>query len=196
MPRKIALIELNEGLWKPGTFLRHSSVEPLAIEYIGAIAKEEGYIVKIIQQQHKSDQEVLQEIIDFSPQVVGFSVMTYNYPASLSLAKKIKQHNPDILTVLGGYHPSFFPDMVKEDAIDFVIVGEGEETFRELLKTLNESEVDFGEIKGLAFYDGSAQINESRERIKNLDSLPNPIRDMSILKECRISGLNYPALSK
>ena len=196
MERKIALIELNAGLWKPGIFLRHSSIEPLATEYIGAIAKEEGYVVKIIQQQHKSDQEVLQEIIDFSPQVVGFSVMTYNYPASLSLAKRIKQHNPDILIVFGGYHPSYCPEIVKDDAIDYVIMGEGEETFRELLKVLNEKRADFTKIRGLAFYDGKLHINKPRERVKDLDSLPNPLRDSDILKECKISGFNYPPLSK
>lgn len=195
MPKKIALIELNEGLWKPGTFLRHSSVEPLAIEYIGAIAKAEGCEVKIIQQQQKSDEEMLQEIIDFSPQLVGFSVMTYNYPASLTLARKIKQYNPKILTVFGGYHPSFFPEIVKENAIDFVIIGEGEETFKEFLQSLN-SDTNFKKVKGLAFYDGKIHINEPRERIKDLDLLPNPLRDYNILKECRISGLNYPPLSK
>lgn len=195
MDKRIALIELNGGLWKPGTFLRHSSVEPLAIEYIGAIAKAEGYEVKIIQQQHKSDEEVLQEIMDFSPQLAGFSVMTYNYPASLSLAKKIKQYNSEILTIFGGYHPSFFPNIVKEDAIDFVIIGEGEETFREFLQVLNIN-ANIEKVKGLAFYNGKVHINEPRERIKDLDSLPNPLRDTNILKECRISGLNYPPLSK
>lgn len=196
MERKIALIELNEGLWKPGTFLRHSSVEPLAIEYIGAIAKAEGLAVRIIQQQHKSNQEVFQEIVDFSPQLVGFSVMTYNYPASLFLSKKIKQHGPKILTIFGGYHPSFCPEIVKEDAIDFVIIGEGEETFREFLKTLNRQERNFEKINGLAFYNEKLHISKPRGRIRELDSLPNPLRDFNILKECRISGLNYPPLSK
>ncbi|MEO0127658.1 MAG: radical SAM protein [candidate division WOR-3 bacterium] len=195
MPKKIVFVELNEGLWKPGTFLRHSSIEPLAIEYIGAIAKAEGCEVKIIQQQQKSDEEMLQEIINFSPQLVGFSVMTYNYPASLTLARKIKQYNPKILTVFGGYHPSFFPEIVKENAIDFVIIGEGEETFKEFLQSLN-SDTNFKKVKGLAFYDGKIHINEPRERIKDLDLLPNPLRDYNILKECRISGLNYPPLSK
>lgn len=196
MERKITLIELNEGLWKPGIFLRYSSVEPLAIEYIGAIAKEEGYVVKIIQQQQKSEQKVLQEIINFSSELIGFSVMTYNYSASLSLAKKIKQHNSEILTIFGGYHPSYCPDIVKEDAIDFAIIGEGEETFRELLKATKDKRNDFEKIKGLAFYDGKLHINAPRDRIKDLDSLPNPLRDDNILKECRISGLNYPPLSK
>lgn len=196
MEHKIALIELNEGLWKPGTFLRHSSIEPLAIEYLGAIAKAEGYKIKIIQQQRRSDQEVLKEIIDFSPQLAGFSVMTYNYPASLSLARKIKQHNPKILTIFGGYHPSFSPEIVKKDAIDFVITGEGEETFREFLKTPNNPERNYKKIKGLAFYNGKLHIGKPRERIKELDSLPIPLRDYNILKECRISGLNYPPLSK
>lgn len=196
MLRKISLIELNAGLWKPGTFLRHSSIEPLAIEYIGAIAKEEGYEVKIIQQQQKSEQDVFQEIIAFKPKLTAFSVMTYNYPASLSLAKKIKQHNFEILTIFGGYHPSYSPEIVKEDAIDFVIVAEGEETFREFLKTLNEKRADFTKIRSLAFYDRKPHINEPRERINDLDSLPNPIRDINIIKECRISGLNYPSLTK
>ncbi|MGB3479831.1 MAG: radical SAM protein [bacterium] len=196
MTRRIAFIELNAGLWKPGTFLRHSSIEPLAIEYIGSIAKAEGYDVKIIQQQQRSEQEVLHEILDFSPQIIGFSVMTYNHLASLLLAKKIKQHNSKILTVFGGYHPSYYPEIVKEDAIDFIIIGEGEETFRELLQTLNTAKSYFNNIKGLAFYDKKLHINKPRERIKDLDSLPNPIRDPDILTNCKISGLNYPPLSK
>jgi anaerobic magnesium-protoporphyrin IX monomethyl ester cyclase len=196
MASKIALIEPNAGLWQPGTFLRHSSIEPLAIEYIGAIAKAEGMTVKIIQQQAKSSQEVFDEVIDFSPHLIGFSVMTYNYPASLALVQKIKQHSSKIMTIFGGYHPSFFPEIVKEDAIDFVIIGEGEETFKELLKALNKKEQGYEKVKGLAYYNGEVQINEPRERIKDLDSLPNPLRDDNILKECRISGLNYPPLSK
>ncbi|MGB3478664.1 MAG: radical SAM protein [bacterium] len=180
----------------PGTFLRHSSIEPLAIEYIGAIAEAEGYEVNIIQQQQRSEQEALQEILAFDPELAAFSVMTYNYPASLSLVRKIKQNNPEILTVFGGYHPSYCPEIVKEDAIDFVIIGEGEETSRELLQALNDEKPDFHRIKGLAYYDVKIHINKPRDRIKDLDSLPKPIRDINILKECKISGCNYPPLSK
>ncbi len=196
MVKKTVLVELNSGLWKPGTFLRHSSIESLAIEYIGAIAQAEGQEVRIIQQQAKSEEEVLQEIVDFSPHLVGFSVMTYNYPASLSMAEKLKQRDPKTLTVFGGYHPSFFPEMVNEDAIDFVVMGEGELTFKELLNALNKPKRAYEKIKGLAWFDGKIHVNEPRERISDLDSLPNPLRDINVLKECRISGLNYPPLSK
>lgn len=196
MIKKIALVELNAGLWQPGTFLRHSSIESLAVGYLGAIAQAEGLEVKLIQQQDKSDQDVFNEIVDFSPGLVGFSAMTYNYPASLSLAERIKQNDPSTLTIFGGYHPSFHPEIVQEKAIDFAIIGEGELTFKELLNELNKPKQNYGEIKGLAWFDEELLVNESRERISNLDSLPNPLRDPDLLKECRISGLNYPPLSR
>jgi len=196
MVEKTVLVELNSGLWKPGTFLRHSSIESLAIEYVGAVARAEGQEVRIIQQQTKSEEEVLREIIDFSPHLVGFSVMTYNYPASLSMAEKLKQWDPKTLTVFGGYHPSFHPEIVKEEAVDFAIVGEGELTFKELLNVLNKPKRAFEKIKGLAWFDGEIHVNEPRERISDLDSLPNPLRDANLLKECKISGLNYPPLSR
>jgi len=194
--KKIALIELNEQLWKPGVFLRHSSVEPLGIEYIGAIAREEGWEVKIIQQRDKSDEEILRMIIDFSPEIVGFSVLTYNYPASVSLAKKIKKQISKTLIVFGGYHPSACPEIVKEDAIDFVIIGEGEESFREFINNFDSLSSNLNNIEGLAYYDGSLYINKPRQRIENLDSLPLPLREFNILKDCKIQGLNFPPPSK
>ena len=46
--KNITLIEANNGLWKPGVFARHSSFEPLALESIGAVLKQEGYNVNIL----------------------------------------------------------------------------------------------------------------------------------------------------
>ena len=53
---------------------------------------------------------------------------------TLSLAQSIKKINPSVRTVFGGFHPSAIPnDCLEEDAVDQVIVGEGEEAFLKIL---------------------------------------------------------------
>ena len=192
---KILLIEPNAGVWAPGTYLRHSSVEPLGLQYVGAIAKLDGFDVKIIQQRAKPDAAILAEVQSFQPDVVGFSVMTYNYYAARNLARLIKQLNGKIKIVMGGSHPSAMPQITEDENIDFAVIGEGEETFRDLMNAIRNN-TDCLNVNGIAFHDGEVQITNPRKRIATLDSLPWPMRSKEILEDCRIFGLNNPPASK
>lgn len=195
MKSRIMLVEPNEGIWAPGTYLRHSSVEPLGLGYIGAIAKQEGFDVRIIQQRDSSDEEILRSIKDYMPDIIGFSVMTYNFDAAQNLAKRIKDINPGIHIIFGGSHPTALPEIVKDRNIDFVVIGEGEETFRDLIETIRKKG-DFSTVNGIAYYNGKLKITKTRARISNLDFTPWPLRTKQILKECRIFGFNNPPLGK
>lgn len=193
--KRVILIEPLKNFWEPRKFIRYSSLEPIGIEYVGAVVRRAGYEVMILQQRENSIEELLKRILIYTPEIVGFSVMTYNFDFALDLARRIKLYNSKIYTVFGGYHPSACPEIVADKNIDFVVIGEGERTFVELLDTLN-SDGDIIKVRGIAYWDAGLQINEPRERIENLDELPFPLRDKEILKDCKIKGLSYPAPSK
>ncbi len=85
------------------------------------------------------------KILDFISEnrigCVGISTMTGpQIKYAVNLSKKIKQINKDILLVWGGVHPTVCPEsVIAEDYVDFVVYGEGEETFFELLAALEKS---------------------------------------------------------
>ena len=96
---------------------------------------------------------------EYRPDVVGFSCMVFQYPETLELAKIVKAVNPRIKVVMGGYGPTVIHDEILEsddmNFIDFVVRGEGEITFKMLLKALNDGH-GFGDVPGLSYrFDGS-----------------------------------------
>jgi len=188
---KIALLEPLCGLNDLGVHVRHSVLEPLGIEYLSATAKSEGNEVRVFRQRSVSSEEVLEEILRFDTDVLGVSVMAYNFEHALALARSVKTRRSAIRTVFGGYHASACPEIVKDENIDFVVIGEGEKTFVELLGVIN-SNGDFGKVNGIAYWNAKLQVNEPRARISNLDELPFPSRDRETLRECKIGGLSYP----
>lgn len=190
---RVLLVEIVSNLKYLGKFLRHSVLDPMGIEYIGTFLEQNGYSVSIRQISDASEGEIKR--LENKTDIIGLSVLTPTYHTALDLAKKFKKNIPRIMTILGGYHPSSCPEIVEDENIDFVVIGEGERTFVELLDTLS-SNGDITKVKGIAYWDGGLRINEPRERIENLDELPFPLRDKEILKECKIGGLSYPPPSQ
>ncbi len=185
---KIFLIQANkEGYKEAMNSLSEdgANFEPLGLEYIGAQIQKD-YNVKIVQQGAKSNKEILNDLLAYSPDVVGLSVFTYASPNVQKICKKIKDHNPKIITVVGGPHPSGFPQIVKDGNIDFAVIGEGEVTFKELIKTL-ERKGDVSEVDGIAYWNHGLKITKPRKRIENLDGLAFPLRDKEALSRCDVA---------
>ena len=96
----------------------------------------------------------------------------------------MKEINSSIVTVLGGPHCTCLPESVAGyDSVDYVVVGEGEETIQELaLKIQNREPVD--SVKGLAYkVDGKVHRTPPRPFIEDLDSLPFPAKDLILNRE-------------
>ena len=136
--------------------------------------------------------EIGEVISGFKPEVVGVSSMTASFVSALNVCQIAKKINPAIVTVMGGKHPTALPDLtLKNKAVDFVVFGEGEETFRELLENLEKpdeilsaSVISIASIKGLAHKDsnGDIRINPPRPYLKNIDALPFPIFESKLQK--------------
>lgn len=193
--KKVLLIQLSGERYTGGVY-PHSEPyankinhEPLGLEYIGAqIAGE--YKVRIIVQRDMPNGEILEEIKKFNPNIIGFTVFTFAALTTQKICKKIKEYNSKIITVVGGYHPSGYPQMVRDKNIDFAVIGEGEMTFRELIKTL-ERAGDVSKVDGIAYWDDGLKITRSRERIKNLDHLMFPFRIKKSIKKYFFSSVAY-----
>ncbi len=155
------------------------ALEPIGLCYLASVARLAGHDVRIhdLCDTHHADlPRFFAEMDAFDPEVVGITGMSSNYMAGLKVARAVKARY-GCTTVFGGWHVSGRPQTVLEAAIDYVVIGEGEDTFVELLRFLSSGKPQRCEIRGLAYEeDGHVQINRPRERMKSLDLLPPPDR--------------------
>ncbi|WP_217637670.1 KedN5 family methylcobalamin-dependent radical SAM C-methyltransferase [Actinopolyspora saharensis] len=112
------------------------------------------------------------------PDVVGFSVLGWNVHQFSAVAEAIKQANPQTVIVFGGNHVANQADRVFRhcQAVDVVVNGEGEFTFRDILHAVLDGG-DYSGIDDVSYRDGGGHIvtNPARERISDLDEIPSPI---------------------
>lgn len=153
---------------------------PLGMAYVGAYLRKCGYETKF-HQCFASRPENLDLAVKVNCDVYGIQLNMVNYHKSCEFAEKLKAENPNAVIVLGGpFLASLYEDiMTKQPLFDFIILGEGEITFRELLEALQEGG-SFNRIDGLVWRDKGGNIvkNNLRELIEDLDSLPFPSRDL------------------
>lgn len=125
-----------------------------------------------------SKEKLIARIRGLNPDLIAFSVIKDLYAWALDLAKEIKSIL-DVPVVFGGVHPTSVPEQViKNDCVDYIIVGEGEEALAELVLALEEGSSLEG-IKNLWFKNGSGIIkNQLRFPIKNLDDIPFPDKEL------------------
>ena len=127
--------------------------------------------------------QVKAEIERFAPDFVGIHTKTAAIKSVLKVAEIAKTVNSNICVVAGGVHATLLPeDMARMPNIDFVIKGEGEETFYELVR--KPPTADTSSIPGLV-YERAGEIVDGgvREPIKDIDSIPFPDRENLIHRE-------------
>lgn len=137
--------------------------------------------------------QIKENIIKKNPDLVGITCPTPTMNHVYKIASIIKEDiNKNCITVVGGIHPTVFPsETIANQYIDFLVVGEGEITFFELIDALIKNNQDYSQIRGL-FYKENKQImaNQMRPLIQDLDIIPFPARDLFNL------DLYYPAVTK
>lgn len=113
----------------------------------------------------------------FQPHVCGISCSyTIDCYPTLKIAQKIKKFLPDVFVFVGGHHASMNPVDFSSTAVDAVIIGEGEDTTKEMIEAFEKRE-DLSEVAGLALNGAREQIiTSARPLIKDLDTLPFPQR--------------------
>jgi magnesium-protoporphyrin IX monomethyl ester (oxidative) cyclase len=137
---------------------------------------------------------IMERIREFAPDVVGISCLfSHQFPVVTKLARKVKAWDSEVVTVTGGTHPTFLPERcLREEALDFIVMGEAEESFPALLKAIENGD-SLQDIDGLAYRTEERQfINPKTAWIKDLDSLPFPARNLLPLQ--KYFDINIPFL--
>lgn len=145
----------------------------------------DNYIHSLRVDDHIVWQEVRKVLKQATWDIVGLSVATAKIGSASKISSLCRENNPNCYIVWGGPHPTIRPDEVLQyKDLDFVIRGEGENTFVELVQAIKRDWQDFSPIKGLSYKkNGQVVHNQSRCLIEDLDSLAFPARDLVLFPE-------------
>jgi len=162
----------------------------------GFLATKTNHLVKILDLAfHKNDWQtyVLEEIQREKPDLVGFSVLSFNFPEAIMIARFIKNHE-SITTIFGGVHAILSPDdVIRYPEVDIICTGEGEMVLQELL----DNGLHCANVKGI-WYKKQRKIikNRPRELVKNLDLLAFPdFDDYELQKYFFINNNHLPIMA-
>ncbi|MBA1446973.1 MAG: DUF4080 domain-containing protein [Gammaproteobacteria bacterium] len=165
----IALVTLHAGY-------SHSS---LALQSIAAFCRDEPFYDEIHLFEplvNVNHQQLIESLVALAPAVIGFSTYLWNIQASLRLTGLLKQLLPESLFVFGGPEagPRGAELLGRVDAIDFIVDGEGEAAFRELVRWRLYGEGDLSDTSGLIWRkDGTIVTNPIR--MLPVEEIPSPI---------------------
>lgn len=161
----------------------HIGFFPMGVAALAAYYRERGVEVDIYSQDiHHYPESHLTEYLDANRyDIVGLSFIGAYYPyrKAKAIAQAIHEAKNPPFFVIGGHGPSPEPEyFLRLLGADAVVIGEGENTFASLVYAV-ERGLPLSPIRGLAYRDcADVFINERREPIADIDSLPMPAYDL------------------
>ena len=163
---------------------------PMGIAYMAAVLEENNIDVDVLDAGALDLEmdEVKEEIKKRKPDIVSITALTPTFYKACETAEAVKEALPDCTLVMGGYHPTFeYESALDNDAVDIVIIGEGELTILQLTQALEKGE-PLSSVKGLAFKDESGKIvlTPPQDVIEDLDSLPWPAHHLLPMEKYKI----------
>ncbi|MFH1583251.1 MAG: radical SAM protein [Candidatus Falkowbacteria bacterium] len=178
---------------------------PLGLLYLASVLRKNNIEVKIVdfnniycskalkgQLRDCTPQEYIKKnfsyyLGDFAPDIVGVGcIFSGAFACAKIIASQAKEFFPNTPVVIGGIHATIFSvEILKEcDYIDYVCIGEGENTFLSLIKYLTGGNQTIGNINGIAFRKNGEVVKQDKTTfIKDLDTLPPVDFDILNLKD-------------
>ena len=160
----------------------HSRYFPFGLAYVAACLLEAGYSVTVVDMEGDdlSVTDAVKRTVDSSPQVVAFGGMVTRFRFVKQLAAGIRRELPGVFMLAGNSGATTVPEIyLKSCALNCVVLGEGEATSVELMRTLEEG-TDWHSVPGIAWLDDKGELKKSspRKMIQDLDSIPWPAWDL------------------
>ena len=186
---------------------------PLGMAYVAASLRQSGYGVrcidslgeapfqKIICENNSnfinfglSTEQIIENLGSEDFNILFVSLMfSHDWPMTKGIIKSVKKSFPDILLVCGGEHISACPEFCMKECleIDICVLGEGEETGVDIVKTAEQNK-SFADVKGIVFRsDGKITTNPNRARINKLEDIPRPAWDLFPLENYLKNSFGY-----
>lgn len=183
---RVLLINARSDFHETGNF------EPLELGYLASYLNAHGHEATFIKQMRRgnieTDRHVLDEVASYRPDLIGFSSVYFNWHHSLRLANILKA-GLGVPIVFGGNFPSSHPEICLEQAIDFVVIGEGEQSLLALVNHLDDP-LRHESIPGLAVErNGKVHQTPRFAPLEDLDALPFPLRKSDPAYLSRLSDM-------
>jgi len=152
-----------------------SLYEPLELEYLAASVKD--YHVRILDM--RIDRSLLQELVDFKPDLIGITAYTCDYNITKQILKEIKQFDKSIRTIVGGHHVTFLPNDFVKPYVDAIFLGYADSTFPQYVSNFYNPE-QIRKIPNIGLVKGNSVFYTQKEKmIYNLNELPLPDRSLT-----------------
>lgn len=187
---------------------------PLGLLYIAAVL-EKDYHVKIIDSACQgyyhhyfdkdktyltyglSDEDLKKQITEFQPDIVGVGCMfSAREKNTLHTCQLVREVCPETPVVLGGLHPSLFPENILNSGMaDYIIIGEGEFRFKNLIECLNKNIAP--NFDGIAYLkNNTLVINPMKTKIQDIDKIPYPARHLVDMEKYIKIGVPFAPFSR
>ncbi|MFA5163764.1 MAG: radical SAM protein [Patescibacteria group bacterium] len=169
-------------------FKSENFLAPIGLCTISAVAKKYGHQTYLCE---TNSENTMQRIADIKPDVICYSSSTGEAKHYFRLNTEIKNEFPQVFTIMGGPHPTFYPEVISEEkGLDALCIGDGEIAFVSLLSALSRKE-SIDAIPGIVTRN-NRNIFTAGELTENLDMLPHP--DFSLIYDNTPLG-KYPLKS-
>jgi radical SAM superfamily enzyme YgiQ (UPF0313 family) len=156
-------------------FLQPDAAEYIGVMSISAVLKQNNFNPRMCLE--KDEHKILDYIDSYRPDIIAFSCMTPQVEWFIDTLKAIKKRHK-CLTVAGGPHPTFMPEIIEDPHIDIICRGEGEFAFLELVEAVEKGR-DFTAINNLwVKFNDKVYRNDVRDLIPDIDKLPFPDREI------------------
>lgn len=157
----------------------HFNTYHFGIGYLSSMLKKNGYKTMLRVIETPQDKEKLEEdVIRHKPKIIGFSSVSSQFVFIKGLAARLKEIH-DGLIVCGGVHPTVFPEcLLTAAALDGIFIGESEHAFLEFVSAVSKKR-DYKQTDNFCYKkDGKLIKNRLKPRVKNLEELPYPDRQI------------------
>lgn len=120
---------------------------------------------------------IVSDIYQKKPNIVGFSLYIWNIEESIKVIRILKKTNPELVIVAGGPEVTYDFDKWLEEVpeIDFIVLGEGERTFKRLLD-YHAGKISLKEVQGVAYLEDGRLKSTAPGPKLDLRELPSPFR--------------------
>lgn len=161
-----------------------TKIEPLNLELLGATLKGR-HEVRLVDME-VAPKDLSRVLKDFKPDIAGVTSEVVHVETAKQALSVVRLSAPDCLTVVGGHHPTVWPQDFLDSRIDLIVQGEGTESFAEICDTYAQGGTSFSHIAGLMIRDGDQLVATAHRPLPlNLDHQPMP--DRSLTKKYRSS---------
>jgi anaerobic magnesium-protoporphyrin IX monomethyl ester cyclase len=157
-------------------FLQETLNQNIGIMYVSSMLKSKSHLCRLFIEHLEKD--FINAVSAYHPDIIGLSVITGAHHWVLAIASCLKKILPDALIILGGPHPTYFPEIVSQPFIDAVFRGEAELSILDFVNRLERGQ-DYTDVSGV-WVKKNEEIyrNDLAPLVEDISSLPFPDHEL------------------